>query len=184
MRYPTKGFIAVAVVVFGALTSCAPPPPKPEAAVLRETSPPWPAPRDAVSYIEKAGMPKLPWQYKPADHFKTQLIVYVDGDPVTVPPGIGVDRVRGLQAPIHTHDESGQIWVEPEEPGTFTLGQFFDLWGVRFTKDCLGNLCAGNGKRVAVYVDHQPFGGDPRQIELKAQRRIVVSYESAAAPAG
>ncbi len=178
MRCPTPVPTAVAVIALVVLAACAPPPPRPAAAVLRETPPPWPAPRDAVSYIAKAGMPTLPWQYRPVEQFRTRLVVYVDGNPVTVPAYVGVDRVRGVQAPIHTHDESGWIWVEPKAPETFTLGQFFDLWGVRFTRDCLGDRCAGDGKRVAVYVDHQPFrGGDPRRIPLEPLRTIGVSYE-------
>ena len=121
-------------------------------AEMRTGPPPWDAPRNAASYIEAAGLERLPLDFRsPAPYF-AKLEVTVDGTKVTVPAGIGIDRVRAVQGPIHTHAANGVINIEPktadERP---TLKQFFMLWGVRYDGKCLGDACGGltvlvNGK--------------------------------------
>ena len=56
-------------------------------------------------------------------------------------PYVGIDRLRAVQAPMHTHDTSGQVWLEGRETDAVTLGQFFTVWGVRFDDRCLGSAC-------------------------------------------
>jgi hypothetical protein len=87
-----------------------------------------------------------------------------------VPAGIGLGTVA---SPLHTHDDSGIVHVEASTTGPFTLGQFFDVWGVRLTRDCLGSLC---GEGVTVSVDGHPATGDPRQIRLVNHQEIAVAY--------
>jgi hypothetical protein len=48
-------------------------------------------------------------------------------------------------SPIHTHDTSGIVHIESPTVRPFTLGQFFDVWGVRFTSDCIGGDCNSRG---------------------------------------
>ena len=67
--------------------------------------------------------------------------VRIDGTDVALVPNIGLDLPRALQAPAHTHDASGTVWLEGAGAGTVTLGQFFTLWGVRFDGRCLGAAC-------------------------------------------
>jgi hypothetical protein len=59
---------------------------------------------------------------------------------------------------------------------TFTLGQFFAVWGVRLTPRCLGGYCATDGKKLWVFVDGQPFSGDPRLLRLAEHQEILVAY--------
>ena len=39
---------------------------------------------------------------------------------------------------MHTHDTSGQVWLEGRHTDAVTLGEFFTVWGVRFDDQCLG----------------------------------------------
>ncbi|MFT3886960.1 MAG: hypothetical protein QM713_02175 [Arachnia sp.] len=143
--------------------------PEPEAAVLRETAPPWDAPRDAVSYMAAAGVPQLSLG-DDADPWILHLTVSVDGAAVEVPAHIGVDRLRALQAPVHTHEAGGEVWLEGEGNRASTLGQFFTLWGVRFDDDCLGSACGG----VTVRADGAPVA-DPAALVLRGLERVEVS---------
>src|SRR5438132_7158269 len=75
-------------------------------------------------------------------HIHQHLDIFVNGKPVTVPADIGINYIAKFISPLHTHDAAGIIHVESDEVRDFTLGQFFDVWGVRFTKDCIGGYCA------------------------------------------
>ena len=71
---------------------------------------------------------------------------------------------------------SGLIHVEADRKGSFTLGQFFDEWGVRLSASCLGSYCSGGGKELRVYVDGTRAGGDPRLIVLTNRQEIAVVF--------
>jgi hypothetical protein len=153
--------LTVAVV---APAGCAPPPAEPAAAVLRESAPPWDAPRDAVSYIRLAGLEELRSGYVANAKAVADLTIRIDGAAVEIPAFIGIDRVRSIEAPLHTHDSGGVVWVEhPDTLPETTLGQFFDLWGVRFDRECLGEACGS----TVVTVDGERLGPDvdPRSIQ-------------------
>src|SRR5262249_48810681 len=79
-------------------------------------------------------------------------------------------------SPLHTHSSSGLIHVEPDRPGTYTLGQFFDEWGVRLDARCIGGYCAGGGKELRAYVDGRRIDGDPRKIVLGNRQEIALVF--------
>jgi hypothetical protein len=134
--------------------------PAPGPAVIRSEQPPWPAPRDGVAYFEAAGV-----EASRLDDTTNQrafrLRLSIDGIAVPVAAHIGTDRVRALQAPAHTHDDSGTVWVEGRGSEMVTLGQFFTLWGVRFDDRCLGGACGA----LAVRADGRGVG-DPSGLVL------------------
>jgi hypothetical protein len=63
-------------------------------------------------------------------HIHQHLDIYVDGRKVPVPALIGIDPAAGF-APLHVHDTSGVIHVESPTVRSYTLGEFFAVWGVR-----------------------------------------------------
>jgi hypothetical protein len=124
--------------------------------------------------LKAIGLTALPEEGK-ALHIHQHLDVYVDGQKVTVPTDIGISGA-GF-SPIHTHDTKGIIHVEANTQGPFTLGQVFDVWGVKLTPDCLGQYCKQGDKTLRVYVDGKlASGGDPRNIKLFSHEEIVVAY--------
>jgi hypothetical protein len=108
-------------------------------------------------------------------HTHQHLDLFVDGQRVAIPPDIGIDRVNLILSPIHTHDATGIIHVESPIVREFTLGEFFDVWGVRFDAHCIGGVCDGSGRVLSVYRNGQPVTGDPRSIVLDAHEEIVVA---------
>ncbi len=81
-------------------------------------------------------------------------------------------------SPLHTHSASGIIHIEPDRPGEYTLGQFFDEWGVRLTQTCLGGYCAGRGKELAVFVEGHRVSGPLRTVVLGNRQEIAVVFGS------
>ncbi len=169
-RVVLSGLAGLTTLLLGAGGCVAPE--EPEPASTATTPPPWPAPRDAISNIKAAGLPELPLT-DTADPHIVEFTVTVDGAAVTLPPHIGVDRVRAVQAPVHTHDETGQVWLEGRGNREVTLGQFFQLWGVRFEAGCLGSACGG----LKVAADGQPVD-EPLGFVLRGADRIEVRATS------
>ena len=162
---------AALLIVLLILTGCVPRA-TPEPAVQRTTPPPWSAPRDAISYIEAAGLDPQPLSSNQNSQV-VALRITVDGAPVEVPAYVGIDRIRSVQAPMHTHDTSGKVWLEGRETDAVTLGQFFTVWGVRFDGRCLGSAC----KALMVTVDGK-VSSAPTDVRLAEGRTIDITASS------
>ena len=132
-------------------------------------APPWTAPRDAISHIRAAGLPELPLDSE-TDPYILTIEVSVDGEAVPLAPFIGIDRLRAVQAPVHTHESSGDVWLEGDGNRGVTLGQFFTLWGVRFDDACLGDAC----ERLEVTADGRDVE-DPAGLVLRGHDVVRIS---------
>jgi hypothetical protein len=163
--------LAAVLMMLSTVTGCVQPA-APAPAVQRSTPPPWNAPRDAVSYIEAAGLEPQPISNS-GNSRVVDLRITVDGTPVEVPAYVGIDRARALQAVVHTHDASGQVWLEGRGTGDVTLGQFFTLWGVRFDDHCLGFACGG----LVVKVDGR-VTTTPRDVRMAKSDTIEIEATS------
>ncbi len=154
---------------------------------------PWPRPQDAIQRVAAAGLPAFRSEQL-FFHVHAHLDVFVDGQPIVVPAGLGIggdpnarvgtengQAVAGLSgtcskpciSPLHTHDDTGVLHVENDKERQITLGQLFTEWGVRFTADCVGGYCAPD-KPHKVYVGGQQFTGDASTIVLKNLEEIAV----------
>jgi len=109
-------------------------------------------------------------------HIHQHLDVYVHGKKIVVPADIGIDPNGQFLSPLHTHDTSGVIHVESPKQQQFSLGQFFDVWGVRFSPTCLGGLCNSSDDRLRVYVDGHAATRDVQRLALFAHEEIVVTF--------
>jgi hypothetical protein len=181
------GFLAGVVVLL--VTACQP-------AALKQ--PTWPAPAEPMALAVEAGLEPTDREHLET-HLHAHLDVYVDGVPVTVPTGIGIDveAPEGIiseptddgtatsyfveqcaepcLSPLHTHEPGGIIHTESIEPGhePFTLGQFFAEWGVPLSESCVGEFCTSN-TTVAVYVNGEKQEGNPADITLAAHAEVAV----------
>jgi hypothetical protein len=130
---------------------------------------------DLAQRLRAMGLPPLSPVEGTVIHIHQHLDLYVDGRKVPVPAGVGIDPAVGY-APLHTHDTSGIVHVESPTVRTYTLGEFFGVWGVRFTRGCLGGYCAGGGRQLRVYVNGQAYRGDPTTLALALHQELVVAY--------
>jgi hypothetical protein len=109
-------------------------------------------------------------------HIHAHLYVVVNGKIYPVPALIGINVQQRFIAELHTHDVTGIIHVESPTVRTFTLGDFFDVWGLRFSSRCLGGYCAAGKKQVMVWAHGKRVTSDPRKIVLTPHLSIVVAY--------
>ncbi len=133
-------------------------------AVGRDTPPPWNAPADAAAAVRAAGLPMLSQEGK------------VNGQPVEVPAGIGIDRSRRGISPLHTHDATGVIHIESPVNRAFTLGEFFTEWDVSLSPDNVGGLHVGDGKALRVFVNGTQVTANPAAVILNAHDEIALIY--------
>jgi hypothetical protein len=161
---------------------------------------PWGLPAYALSQIAYAGIPPLLGAVVRHDH--VHLDVIVDGRKVTIPAGVGMaepadrgpcpsgngtsgDCATGesffgqvANSPVHTHSRSGIIHIESDRLRQFTLGEFFDEWGVRLDARCVGGHCG----RLRAFVDGRRHTGDPRAIVLTNHQEIALVSGRGRAP--
>lgn len=107
-------------------------------------------------------------------HTHQHLDIFVHGQPVSVPANIGIGQ-RWI-SPVHTHDATGIIHIESPFVAPFTLGQFFDIWGVRLTETAIGGYTVDETRRLTVYVNGEKYVGNPRLIELGERQQITIVY--------
>ncbi|PYY43225.1 hypothetical protein [Curtobacterium sp. MCPF17_046] len=133
-------------------------------------APPWPRPTDLEHRADQAGLQDV-WGERLAEHVHTHLSI-TDGDsPVVVPGNVGHSASEHFAAQLHTHDTSGILHVESPTRETFTLGQFFDEWGVSLGPAHVGGLRGD----LTVWVDGKRFLGNPRSIALTNRREIALA---------
>lgn len=114
-------------------------------------------------------------------HIHAHLTIFVNGQQRQVPYGIGIPNVQAQQTAegpfaaagscfywLHTHADDGIIHIESPVQQTFTLGDFFDIWGQPLSRTQVG---PAKGPVVALYNGKQ-FPGNPRDIPLDAQANI------------
>jgi hypothetical protein len=126
-----------------------------------------------------------------AYHIHAHLAIFVDGEAQTVPYGIGipnpqVDNSSGEPFVVggscfywlHTHTTDGIIHIESPDQRTYTLGNFFDIWGQPLSATQVGS----NKGAVTAYVNGQKYTGDLRQITLTQHLVIQLNVGSDVAP--
>jgi hypothetical protein len=113
-------------------------------------------------------------------HIHAHLSIFLKGEQIAVPYGVGI--VKPFQAQngfvgsgagiywLHTHDATGIIHIESPDARTYTLGNFFDIWGRALGADDI----AGLRGVVRIFVDGKLRPGNPRDIVLTAHGQITI----------
>jgi hypothetical protein len=145
---------------------------------LLDTPPPWkPNYKGLAERIDAMGLPDIGNE---SFHQHAWLHVYDDGKKVPIPANIGLDQVTQTFSPLHTHpaapdNPEGIIHMEAAEPYDFTLGQFMNVWGIKFSKDQLGSLKSNGDQKLQVYVNGQ-LVEDPVNVVMQEHDNIVIGY--------
>jgi hypothetical protein len=117
-------------------------------------------------------------------HIHQYLQLYVNGQRVNADPGIGIVDSAHCLYPLHVHDkEVNIIHVESSVQGTFTLGQFFDIWGVKLSSAQVGQYKVdGSHKLVIQLFDANgkmtTYTGNPYDLPLQNLQTVYVLYNS------
>jgi hypothetical protein len=125
-------------------------------------------------------------------HVHAHLAVYVDGRRRVVPEGIGIPPPRAEQQTpagpfvtagrcfywLHSHTRDGIVHIESPVQRTFTLGNYFDIWGQPLGPRRVGPAAGP----VTAFVDGRRFDGDPRTIPLRAHEVIQLDVGTVVRP--
>jgi hypothetical protein len=128
-----------------------------------------------------------------AYHIHAHLQVYVDGQPRSIPAGIGmVGRVAEQTANgafyrarvcyywLHTHASDGVIHIESPTLRLYTLGEFFDEWGQPLSSSQVASA-KGN---VTTFVNGRVWTKTPRDVPLLPHSAIQLDVGSPRVPFG
>jgi len=100
-----------------------------------------------------------------AQHIHSTLNITVAGEKEEILENIGV--LKNCMAELHTHDRSGMIHIESvSATRTFSLSQFFDVWGKNIPRD---------GYKIVIMADGIQFF-EPEKLILKDKQKIDISY--------
>jgi hypothetical protein len=106
-------------------------------------------------------------------HVHAHLQIVYEGHTVAVPANIGIDDNTCVYY-LHTHDNSGELHIEAPTYRYFTLGNFFDIWGLPLSSSRIASFSLRKGQHIRAFLNGKSYGGDPRTIELRAHRLIVL----------
>ncbi len=111
-------------------------------------------------------------------HLHAHLDLIHNGTAVPLPGGIGILQDQQCLYWVHTHAADGIIHIESPGAESFTLGQFFDIWGQPLTSTQAGPLHADLGAQLRVFVDGKPYAGDSRALALTPHELITIESGS------
>ncbi|HUZ43396.1 MAG TPA: hypothetical protein VMU63_03260 [Acidimicrobiales bacterium] len=127
-------------------------------------------------------------------HIHDHVDIFVNGQQRRLPAGAGIAAPRlaehlttglfvdnspsGCLYWLHVHSDDGIIHIEAPHRGSFTLGQFFDIWGQPLSSDQVG---PARGTVVA-FVNGKVFHGDPRNIPLLVHGTIQLDVGTPVVP--
>ena len=114
-------------------------------------------------------------------HIHAHLTVFVDGTARQIPYGVGIPGAQVSATSLgpyvaagscfywlHTHAADGIIHIESPVQRTYTLGNFFDVWGQKLSPKQVGPV---HGPVTALY-NGQVFRGNPRHVPLTRHAQI------------
>jgi hypothetical protein len=112
-----------------------------------------------------------------AVHYHALVYIYINGQQVQVPQGVGIASDGSCYYWMHTHDTTGVVHMEAPSGRNFTLGNFLDIWSTKFVQLGYRNeLSAADG--WTVYIGNQKYNGDFHNIVLKSHMIVTLAYNS------
>lgn len=118
-------------------------------------------------------------------HHHQYLDLYVNGQRVDANPGVGIVNSANCLYPLHVHDnEANIIHNESDQANaSFTLGQFFDIWGMPLSNTQVGSNKVNSAHKLVVKVIDgsgkvTTYSGNPHNLVLQDHQTIYVLYNS------
>jgi hypothetical protein len=107
-------------------------------------------------------------------HIHQHLVIFDHGKQVDIPNNVGQPAMRPCIYWLHTHTPDGIIHIEAPKDRSFTLGDFFSVWGQPISLTQVASAKATAGAPLRVWVDGKPYKGDPSKIKLVSHTDIVI----------
>ena len=107
-------------------------------------------------------------------HIHQHLAIYDHGKAVVIPQYIGIPPAGRCIYWLHTHTPDGIIHVEAPMDRSFTLGDFFAVWGQRLDRKHAAATQTRKGQSMRVWLNGARYDDDPATIPLTAHADIVI----------
>ncbi|MDQ6826703.1 MAG: hypothetical protein M3Z14_05835 [Candidatus Eremiobacteraeota bacterium] len=105
-------------------------------------------------------------------HVHGHLALFVRGKQIQIPKFVGFARQTSPPCLywVHTHDAAGIIHIESPVVQPFTLGNFFDIWGMDLSPTKVATFSGS----VIAYVNGLAYFGDFRAIPVTAHTQVTL----------
>lgn len=110
-----------------------------------------------------------------AVHYHALVYIYINGQQVQIPQGVGIASDGSCYYWMHTHDTTGVVHMEAPRGRDFTLGNFLDIWSTHFS-GYRNELSSADG--WTVYIGSQKYNGDFHNIVFKSHMIVTLAYNS------
>jgi hypothetical protein len=107
-------------------------------------------------------------------HIHQHLVIFDHGKPIAIPRNVGQPATRPCIYWLHTHTPDGIIHIEAPKDRSFTLSDFFLVWGQPLSKTAAATANVAAKESMKVWVDGKPYTGNVRTIPLTAHADIVI----------
>jgi hypothetical protein len=107
-------------------------------------------------------------------HIHQHLVIFDHGKEVPIPANVGQRPASSCLYWLHTHTPDGIIHIEAPRDRTFTLGDFFEVWGQPLSRTEAASARAPKRSALRVWVNGKAYKGNPAAIGLDAHADIVI----------
>lgn len=116
------------------------------------------------------------------EHTDTYVELYANDQQQTIPTGIGIEANCSYPLTVQP-GQANVITASSSTSATYTLSQFFDIWGKPLSSTQVAQYAANNGGHVTIEIwDGQGhfsfYSGDPRSIPLQNHETIAILVNS------
>lgn len=122
-------------------------------------------------------------------HWHHHLEIMIKGEEVGIPANIGIGS-KYVDSPfydsmmsmtnMHTHDASGtlhwEVMMHAPTSQDMYLGNFFQVWGKTFNKNCIFEFCTGPEGSVKMFVNNK-LNNDFEKYVVRDGDEIVIEFK-------
>jgi hypothetical protein len=107
-------------------------------------------------------------------HIHQHLVIMDHGKPVDIPARIGIPAGKRCIYWLHTHTPDGILHIEAPQDRSFTLRDFFTVWGQPLSSSSAASAHLSRHEKMKVWVNGKVYTKDPRTIPLVAHADLVI----------
>lgn len=117
-----------------------------------------------------------------ARHDHAVLKIFIDGEQEFIPANIGIltdicnEQGEEMHA-VHTHDSSGRLHIESNEPIDIPIGVFFDIWGHHFDETGIFEYRVNSTHELIMTVGGQQINEYDDYLLINTSDIIEIRYQ-------
>jgi hypothetical protein len=111
-------------------------------------------------------------------HIHAHLTIYINGQQVAIPQGVGIATDQSCLYWLHTHDSTGVIHIEAPQKAALTLENFLDIWGQQEFSQLGFHTQLAESAGWTIYVNGNKVTGDFNKVVFQPHMLITIAYNS------